>query len=134
MRAKMTENEIAQKLKELSLGVYYVYDRSDVPYSCSHVPVRNEHLDNPANITYRDIDYLLHIGWARESKYRNFTGIHLTYRGKFTLLRLNNFDFKGWQRRNTKYMCCYQAIPNNCVCIVSTLCPEHGLKHNGTHD
>lgn len=33
--------------------------------------------------------------------------------------------------------CCEKALvltPSTCVCAFQTSCPEHGLRHNGTHD
>lgn len=30
--------------------------------------------------------------------------------------------------------CCDKARPINCVCAFSTDCPEHGQRHNGSHD
>lgn len=34
-------------------------------------------------------------------------------------------------------LCCRDALvetPHSCVCAFITYCPEHGRKHNGTHD
>lgn len=33
-----------------------------------------------------------------------------------------------------QYACCHSAYPVQCVCTYSTGCPEHGLRHHGTHD
>lgn len=33
-----------------------------------------------------------------------------------------------------RYACCEQAQINNCVCIVSTICPIHGERHFGSHE
>lgn len=30
--------------------------------------------------------------------------------------------------------CCEKAQPLQCVCAYAYTCPEHGDKHNGTHD
>lgn len=34
-------------------------------------------------------------------------------------------------------LCCDNALvekPHTCVCAFITYCPEHGRRHNGTHD
>ena len=35
------------------------------------------------------------------------------------------------------YACCAKALvltPSSCVCFFQSYCPEHGHRHNGTHD
>lgn len=33
-----------------------------------------------------------------------------------------------------RYACCEKAQPHPCVCAYSTTCPDHGVRHFGTHD
>lgn len=32
------------------------------------------------------------------------------------------------------YACCDKAVQVPCVCTYATECPDHGTRHNGTHD
>jgi|CXWL01.1.fsa_nt_gi hypothetical protein len=33
-----------------------------------------------------------------------------------------------------RYACCEKATQHGCVCAYSTICPDHGERHFGTHD
>ena len=33
-----------------------------------------------------------------------------------------------------RYACCDKAQQYGCVCSYATTCPDHGLRHHGTHD
>ncbi len=33
-----------------------------------------------------------------------------------------------------RFACCEKATQKGCVCLYATTCPEHGERHNGTHD
>lgn len=33
-----------------------------------------------------------------------------------------------------RFACCEKATQIGCVCLYATTCPEHGERHNGTHD
>lgn len=41
----------------------------------------------------------------------------------------------GHKEMLARYACCEKAKPGRCpACFYSTECPDHGIRHHGTHD
>ena len=51
-------------------------------------------------------------------------------------LDLDGNELRALSIYEQHYACCSRALakPSSCVCFFESTCPEHGDRHNGTHD
>jgi len=74
-------------------------------------------------------------------KYRDENFPVSTFPGKATPPTEGQIDLNGDVLRRPNlyerpYACCDRALvlPPGCVCFFESTCPDHGHRHNGTHD
>lgn len=125
-----------KNLKTVRLGVAAQTSRSTNPVIASYILNERDDLAKmkPAEIDYETLDKLCQEGYVEETRWRGFSNWILTLKGNTKLFELDGFDMASWRAKNSRYMCCDKAIPRNCVCLISTDCPEHGCNCHGTHD
>lgn len=60
-------------------------------------------------------------------------GMPAQYAGQ---LDMNGDALRAPSIHERPYACCTKALvmPSSCVCFFESTCPEHGHRHNGTHD
>jgi len=126
--------DVNKLLETVSLGVAYKEGRSIGPAKCSYIPREDSDLKRSAEISFSEIDSFVRQGLCRESVHEGYVNVVLTYDGKKRLLDAKDFDYDKWRRIHSRNICCENAIPTFCVCLVRTMCPTHGDKCHGTHD
>lgn len=125
-------------LETVENGVAFPATRSRPPSRCPYMAGGPADLREPAKVSYEDIDAMIANGYVTQLKpYNGFCNVILTYAGRLKLLTLNGWmksNLEGWRKVYKQWICCDKAIPANCVCMVRTMCPDHGDRCHGTHD
>ena len=134
----MTDNDALIQI--VNRGVACLVDNSDVPRQAPYIPYNPAHLRGApaADISNEEIQHLIDAGLAKRSEpYNGCYNVLLTFLGHRRNLELEGWfgeSHARWQKQYARYLCCAEAIPGRCVCVVMTRCPHHGVRCNGSHD
>lgn len=121
----------------ISVGIAFPLDLSTPPRVCEYMPYSVEallELPISSGITYEVIDRLASEGLVKlTNPYNGCCNVIKTYEGQRLFLG-EDWDKGFWQKHYQREICCDKAIPAFCVCVVRTMCPDHGDNCHGSHD